>query len=57
MLYYIHQMKEAHTMFYTNIEEFIEPMPTNEWFDLMTDCYADEMAKHFLSAQAIEEGI
>ena len=29
---------------YMSIEEYITTMPSEEWFDLMADCYADEMA-------------
>lgn len=29
---------------YMNIEEYVETMTDAEWFDLMVDCYADEMA-------------
>lgn len=37
--------KEEHTMReYMSIEEYVEAMTDAEWFDLMADCYADEMA-------------
>lgn len=29
---------------YMSIEEYVETMTDAEWFDLMADCYADEMA-------------
>lgn len=32
-------------MFYTSTEEYLATMTDAEWFDLMTDCYADEMAE------------
>lgn len=32
-------------MFYTSTEEYLAIMTDVEWFDLMADCYADEMAK------------
>jgi len=36
---------EEHTMFeYMSIEEYVTTMTDAEWFDLMADCYADEMA-------------
>lgn len=37
--------REEHTMReYMSIEEYVETMTDAEWFDLMADCYADEMA-------------
>jgi len=30
---------------YMSIEEYITTMTDEEWFDLMTDYYADEMAE------------
>lgn len=36
---------EEHTMReYMSIEEYVATMTDAEWFDLMADCYADEMA-------------
>lgn len=29
---------------YMNIEEYITTMTDEEWFDLMADCFSDDMA-------------
>lgn len=37
--------KGEYKMFYTSTEEYLATMTDTEWFDLMADCFADEIAE------------
>lgn len=35
-------------MYFESIEEYLEMMTDEEWFDVMADCFADEMAEELI---------